>query len=53
MNQGDGPDNPDDPWKTPIGDIPWGMMVVCVLIYVAICHHKNKLHTHIRDNINQ
>ena len=48
MNQGDGPENPDDPWKTPIGDIPFGMMVVCVLIYVAICHHKNKLHTHSR-----
>ena len=41
MNQGDGPDNPDDPWKTPIGDIPWGMMVVCVLIYMAIFYHKS------------
>ena len=41
MNQGEDPEDLDDPWKQPVGDIPWGMMVVCVLIYMAISHHKN------------
>ncbi len=41
MNQGDDPDNLVDPYPNPIGDIPWGMMVVCVLIYMAIFYHKS------------
>lgn len=41
MNQGDGPENPDDPWKTPVGDIPWGMMVVCILIYMYVRYRKS------------
>ena len=41
MNQGDGPENPDDPWKTPIGDIPLGMMVVCILIYMYVIYRKS------------
>lgn len=41
MNQGDGPENPDDPWKTPIGDIPFGMMVVCMLIYMYVIYRKS------------
>ena len=41
VNQGDGPENPDDPWKTPIGDIPWGMMVVCILIYMYVIYRKS------------
>ena len=45
MNQGEDPEDLDDPWKQPVGDIPWGMMVVCILIYMAIFHRKNKLHT--------
>lgn len=41
MNQGDGPENPDDPWKTPVGDIPLGMMVVCILIYMYVIYRKS------------
>jgi hypothetical protein len=41
VNQGDGPENPDDPWKTPVGDIPWGMMVVCILIYMYVIYRKS------------
>jgi hypothetical protein len=41
VNQGDGPENPDDPWKTPIGDIPLGMMVVCILIYMYVIYRKS------------
>ena len=41
MNQGEDPDNPDDPWKIPVGDIPWGMMVVCMLIYMYVIYRKS------------
>ena len=41
MNQGEDPDNLDDPWKTPVGDIPWGMMVVCILIYMYVIYRKS------------
>ena len=41
MNQGEDPDNLDDPWKTPVGDIPWGMMVVCMLIYMYVIYRKS------------
>ena len=42
MNQGDGPDNPDDPWKTPVGDIPWGMILVCMVIYLVVSPRPEK-----------
>ena len=42
MNQGDGPDNPDDPWKTPVGDIPWGMMLVFMVIYLVVSPRPEK-----------
>jgi hypothetical protein len=42
MNQGDGPDNPDDPWKTPLGDIPWGMMLVFMVIYLVVSPRPEK-----------
>ena len=42
MNQGDGPDNPDDPWKTPVGDLPWGMMLVCMVIYLVVSPRPEK-----------
>ena len=38
---GEGPTNPDDPWKSPIGDIPWGMMVVYILIYMYVIYRKS------------
>ena len=41
MNQGEDPEDPDDPWKTPVGDIPWGMMVVCMLIYMYVIYRKS------------
>jgi hypothetical protein len=41
MNQGEDPEDPDDPWKTPIGDIPLGMMVVCILIYMYVIYRKS------------
>lgn len=34
-------ENLDDPWKTPIGDIPLGMMVVCILIYMYVIYRKS------------
>jgi hypothetical protein len=40
-NPEDDNENLDDIWKTPIGDIPWGMMLVCILIYMAIFHCKS------------
>lgn len=33
-NNGNGPENPDDPWKTPVGDIPWIMFVLLVVVYI-------------------
>ena len=42
MNQGDGPDNPDDPWKTPVGDLPWGMMLVFMVIYLVVSPRPEK-----------
>lgn len=42
MNQGDGPDNPDDPWKTPVGDIPLGMMLVFMVIYFVVSPRPEK-----------
>ena len=44
MNQGDGPDNPDDPWKTqtPVGDLPWGMMLVFLVIYLVVSPRPEK-----------
>ena len=41
MNQGEDPEDPDDPWKSPIGDIPLGMMVVCILIYMYVIYRKS------------
>ena len=41
MNQGEDPEDPDDPWKSPIGDIPWGMMWVCILIYLNVLHRQS------------
>ena len=35
-------ENLDDPWKTPIGDIPWGMILVCMVIYLVVSHSKKK-----------
>ena len=42
MNQGGGPDNLDDPWKTPVGDIPWGMILVCMVIYLVVSPRPEK-----------
>ena len=42
MNQGEGPDNPDDPWKTPVGDLPWGMMLVFLVIYLVVSPRPEK-----------
>ena len=42
MNQGDGPDNPDDPWKTPVGDLPWEMILVCMVIYLVVSPRPEK-----------
>lgn len=42
MNQGGGPDNPDDPWKTPVGDLPWGMILVCMVIYLVVSPRPEK-----------
>ena len=33
-NNGNGPENPDDPWKTPVGDIPWIIFVLLVVVYI-------------------
>ena len=30
----------NDPFLDPIGDIPWGMMLVCILIYLHVLHRK-------------
>ena len=40
-NPEDDNENLDDPWKTPIGDIPLGMMVVCILIYMYVIYRKS------------
>ena len=42
MNQGAGPDNPDDPWKTPVGDLPWEMILVCMVIYLVVSPRPEK-----------
>ena len=42
MNQEDGPDNPDDPWKTPVGDLPWEMILVCMVIYLVVSPRPEK-----------
>lgn len=26
----------------PIGDVPWGMMLVCILIYMYVLHRKSR-----------
>jgi hypothetical protein len=35
-------ENLDDPWKTPIGDIPWGMILVCMVIYLVVSPRPEK-----------
>jgi hypothetical protein len=32
----------NDPYPNPIGDIPWGMMLVCILIYLHVLHRKSR-----------
>ena len=32
----------NDPYPNPIGDIPWGMMLVCILNYLYVLHRKSR-----------
>lgn len=32
----------NDPYPNPIGDVPWGMMLVCILIYLHVLHRKSR-----------
>lgn len=32
----------DDPFPNPTGDVPWGLMALCVIIYMIKRYHKNK-----------
>lgn len=40
-NNGDGPPNPDDPWKTPVGDIPW--LLIALLVVVTVPRLRGRL----------
>ena len=31
----------NDPYPNPIGDVPWGMMLVCIFMYFLVVHHKS------------
>ncbi len=43
---GDGPENPDDVWATPLGDMPWLGMVLLALGYAISQRRKNSLASH-------
>ena len=36
------PEDPEDPWSTPVGDIPWGMMLVFMVIYLVVSPRPEK-----------
>lgn len=40
-NNGNGPENPDDPWKTPVGDIPW--LLIALLVVVTVPRLRGRL----------
>jgi hypothetical protein len=42
------PDDWDDPYKNPVGDIPWVMMVACVGIYILVLHHKHRVNNTVK-----
>lgn len=37
------PEDWNDPYPNPIGDIPWAMMLVCILIYVFVMQKKSRV----------
>lgn len=43
---GDGPENPDDVWATPLGDMPWLWMALLALGYAISQRRKNSLASH-------
>lgn len=48
---GTGPENPDDVWANPIGDIPWLFMLLLAIGYAIYLRRKNSIPT--RDSRNK
>ena len=39
---GSGPDTPDDPWKTPIGDMAWQAVLACMAVVALVRELRKK-----------
>jgi hypothetical protein len=43
--EGDGPENPDDVWATPLGDMPWVWIALLAAGYTIYLRRKNRVQT--------